>query len=220
MNRQEYLNSKSKRNSYYKQVQKLLQDWKLENNITERCDVHHRDDTEECIKYNNAHYELWGFNEDGTFEYGKYVLFITRAEHTRYHNKGKAVSEVTRIKMHLNHADFSGEKAPMYGKHHTNETKAKMSAAHAGKNNPMYGKNHSEETCEKISAACKGKKLSNEHRTKISATHKGISILYTAYKNNGGALKWREFRKALKNGEITFEMLPNTIYTNEVHNES
>lgn len=39
---------------------------------------------------------------------------------------------------------YSGENAPMYGKHHTEEAKKKMSDAKKGKytgeNNPMYGK--------------------------------------------------------------------------------
>lgn len=48
------------RNKYYKYVHKLLNDWKIENNITTRCDVRHRDDTIECINYNNEHYNLWG----------------------------------------------------------------------------------------------------------------------------------------------------------------
>lgn len=168
--------------------------WKKENNITERCAVHHRDDTEETRKYNSEHYERWGCNEDGTFEYGKYVIFMTQADHARYHHKGKAVSEATRIK---------------------------MSASKAGSNSPMYGKHHSEETCTKISANNAhywyGKNLSEEHRAKISAamsaTHTGTVALYAAYKNNGGILKWNEFRTALKNGEITFEVQPITVYT-------
>lgn len=59
MNRKEYLESNNKTYAYYVKVQQLLKDWKAENNINETCVVHHRDDTEECIKYNNEHYELW-----------------------------------------------------------------------------------------------------------------------------------------------------------------
>lgn len=170
----------------YKKAHKLLNDWKRQNDITERCAVHHRDDTEETRQYNAKHYELWGFNEDGTFEYGKYVVFMTQAEHARYHNKGKVVSEETRIK---------------------------MSTSKAGSNSPWYGKNLSEATRTKLSIAHLGKRHSEETLSKISAAHKGISALYNTYKNNGGILKWREFQKALKNGEITFEMQPITVYT-------
>lgn len=201
MNRQEYLNSKHIHNSYYNQVQKLLKEWKLENNIAGRCDVHHRDDTEECTKYNNEHYELWGFNEDGTFELGKYVLFMTAAEHARYHhigNKnhmyGKHISEETKVKMSAAH---KGENNHFYGKHHTDEARAKMSAAN-------LGRTHSEETKAKISAIWKGKKRSEENKTKLHKNMNAIKFLYNIYKNNGGIKKWNEFQKALKTGDITF----------------
>lgn len=43
---------------------------------------------------------------------------------------------------------FSGEKNPFYGKHHSDETKKKISKNRkgkcAGENHPFYGKKHSE----------------------------------------------------------------------------
>ena len=137
MNREEYLEHGQPKKP--KVVMDAFETWKLANNITERCDVHHRDDTEETRKYNTEHYERWGCNEDGTFEEGKYVIFMTSAEHTAYHRTGK--------------------------------------------------------------------KFSEEHRAKLSAVQKGISALYTMYKNNGGTLKWNDFHKALKNSEIILEDL-------------
>ena len=76
------------------------------------------------------------------------------------------------------------------GKHRSDETKAKMSAAHKGKKlseeaksklsaankgKPSWnkGKHLSEETKAKLSAAKKGKKRSEEWRAKIGAAHKG-----------------------------------------------
>ena len=54
-----------------------------------------------------------------------------------------------------------GEKSPWYGKRHSDESKALMSAAmknkYDGVNNPNYGKFHSEETKAKQRAAMKGK---------------------------------------------------------------
>lgn len=51
---------------------------------------------------------------------------------------------------------FPGEKNPMFGKQHSAETRAKISAAtkgkNVGKNNPMFGKTHSEEARKKIAA--------------------------------------------------------------------
>lgn len=40
--------------------------------------IHHLRDTEEQRKYNDLHYEYWGFNQDGTFEYGKYVILLLK----------------------------------------------------------------------------------------------------------------------------------------------
>lgn len=58
----------------------------------------------------------------------------------------------------------------MKGKHHTEETKRKMSIAHKGiKNKPP-----SEETKKKISLALKGHKVSKEARRKISLANSGV----------------------------------------------
>ena len=60
------------------------------------------------------------------------LIFITRAEHNKQHKKDK---------------------------HHTDETRRKISATlkgkHTGKDNPFYGKKHSEEHKRKISEAMK-----------------------------------------------------------------
>lgn len=71
----------------------------------ENCDIdakviHHLRDTEEQRKYNDEHYELFGFeiDENGNehFEYGKYVVFWTKEHHTEYHRRGVGLSEETR----------------------------------------------------------------------------------------------------------------------------
>jgi len=67
--------------------------------------------------------------------------------------KGKHPSEEARRKMSEAH---KGEKHPMFGRHHTKETKLKISKNHAdihGRKHPMYGKHHSEETKRKMSTA-------------------------------------------------------------------
>lgn len=43
------------------------------------------------------------------------------------------------------------------GRHHTEESKAKMSKAQSGQNNPRYGKHPSKETIAKMSAAQKAR---------------------------------------------------------------
>ena len=56
---------------------------------------------------------------------------------------------------------FSGEKNPFYGKHHSDETKKKISKNRKGKcvgeNHPFYGKKHSEEELKKMSENRRGK---------------------------------------------------------------
>lgn len=61
-----------------------------------------------------------------------------------------------------------GKDNPMYGKHHTPETRAKMSESRSGENHPLYGTHHTEETKAKISKAHKGKVITEEHRAKLS----------------------------------------------------
>lgn len=111
----------------------------------------------------------------------------------------KATNE-TKIKISKNHADFKGEKHPMYGKKHSQETCLKISEAKKGKkiiklqgkslsdnhklklseakknkmngkDNPFYGKTHSEETRKKISESLTGEKNKN-YNTKFSEDHK------------------------------------------------
>jgi len=98
---------------------------------------HHLRDTEEQRKYNDEHYELWGFeiDENGNehFEYGKYIIFVTHEEHRKIHDVSGKNNPMYDIHLY-------GELNGMYGKHHTNETRKKMSASRIGSKNPMYGK--------------------------------------------------------------------------------
>lgn len=69
-----------------------------------------------------------------------------------------------------------GEDHPMYGEHHTQETKEKLSKYFSGKNHPFYGKKRPKEVGEKISKALTGNKLSEEHIEKLRVSHKGQII--------------------------------------------
>ncbi len=56
---------------------------------------------------------------------------------------------------------FSGEGNPFYGKHHSDETKKKISDSlkgkYQGEKHPFYGKHHSKESLQKISNSRKSK---------------------------------------------------------------
>lgn len=72
---------------------------------------------------------------------------------------GKPLPEETKEKLR----QYSGERASMWGKHHSAETRQKISEATRGHRalrgaeNPMYGKHLSEETRRKMSAKLKGR---------------------------------------------------------------
>ena len=164
-----------------REIQRSLK-YNTDPNATVR---HHLMNTPEQIEYNTSHYEMWGHNLDGTFEYGKYMIFVTKEEHRVIHDVsgeknpmyGKHHTDETRERLKVLNAHEAsaetrkkrsdnaiGEKNPMYGKHHTDETKKKISEALSGENHPMCGKHFSEEHNTKISNALKGKKFSEEHK--------------------------------------------------------
>lgn len=76
-----------------------------------------------------------------------------------------------------------GKNNPMFGKHHTKDTKEKISKANMGKkclketklkiSKANFGKHHTEETIFKISKSHLSKKLSKEHKQKLSKAKSG-----------------------------------------------
>lgn len=83
------------------------------------------------------------------------LIFLTKSEHSILHTEGEN-----------NH---------WFGKHHSEETKAKMSESHKGKHRTF-----SEEHKRKISESLKGKTLSEERKKKMSES---MRILH--WYNNG-----------------------------------
>jgi len=66
-----------------------------------------------------------------------------------------------------------GVRNPFYGKHHSDESRQKISAANSGEQNSQYGKHHSDEERLKLSIALKGRKLTDETKLKMSNSRKG-----------------------------------------------
>jgi len=90
------------------------------------------------------------------------LIFLTIYEHGRLHMKGKHLSEETRKKLSAAHKNISAE------------TRNKMSEAK---------QNISAETRKKIAEAMKGKKLSEEHKKKIGEAKKGLCWFNNGIKN-------------------------------------
>lgn len=90
-------------------------------------------------------------------------------------NKGKHHSEETKRKIS---EALKGENSPSYGKHPTEETRKKLSEAGKGEKNSFYGKHHTAETRKKLSEAAMGNRHSygnrftEETRKKMSEAHK------------------------------------------------
>lgn len=68
---------------------------------------------------------------------------------------------------------MSGEKHPMYGKHHSIGSRKLISNAMMGNKNPFYGHHHTEETKRKLSKAKIGKHVSEYVKAAVSMAHKG-----------------------------------------------
>lgn len=65
-------------------VKKIQESFVYNKNPKARI-IHHLMETDEQREFNSAHYERFGLNLDGTFEYGKYVIFVTKDEHNDIH---------------------------------------------------------------------------------------------------------------------------------------
>lgn len=190
----------------------------------ENCDVdakviHHLRDTEEQRKYNDEHYELFGFeiDEDGNevFNYGKYVVFWTKEHHDEYHSGSEEThNRMSRSQILLWQDPVVREKriASLSGHETSQETRKKISVANSGR---KFTEEHREKLCiarrkRVISEDTKLKTsksitivMSNEeHRNRISETVKmqkrAKKSLYYEYRSFGGSLLWNDFQSFLK----------------------
>lgn len=109
---------------------------------------------------------------------------------------------------------LTGDKNPFYGKHHTEESKKKMSEAAMGRvfsdetrkkiseaikgeNHPMYGRCHSEESRNKMSEALKKKFANSEKNRPMLGKHHTEETRKKISKANKGKLISEEIRKKI-----------------------
>lgn len=142
------------------------------------------------------------------------------AVHTGSHHKPDAISKMSRTKKSKG---LRGKNSPLYGRHLTDECKAKISIARMGQTPSdetraklsaiRKGKPRSEDTKQKISNALKGRTLSPEHCAKMSSANIGKQQSLetrlkksnaSSGKNNPMYGKTREFSPAWRGG-ISFE---------------
>jgi group I intron endonuclease len=115
-----------------------------------------------------------------------YNLILNEHQHRRH-------NEISIQKMRDNHWDNSGEKNPFFGKHHTEETKQKISEAESGEKNHNFGKHHRETTKQKMRENHQDQSGENNpffgkhHTQEERAHHSKIMKGKNAGKNNGRA---------------------------------
>ena len=151
---------------------------------------HHLRDTEEQRKYNDEHYELWGFeiDENGNehFEYGKYMIFVTKEEHTEIHKCSEETKQKIGASQRLRLSKKDAKMGRLFKKGDTpwnkgitlpEETRKKISISRKGKcigkSHPFYGKHHSEESLEKMCKALKEYWSDEDHHKQQSERCKG-----------------------------------------------
>ena len=123
------------------------------------------------------------------------LIFMTKAEHSKLH---RSLEDNSFYEKRVNSRKANNEVW------HSEETKKKISEANKG-NTPWNKGAHYEFDCSHFASnGFKGKTHSKESKEKASNAHKewhkkNMSIIkenYKKYKENGGELKWNEWRKA------------------------
>ena len=133
------------------------------------CEPHDLNRLEiECIKTLHTHVSENGYNISwggSSVMEGRHHTDESRANISKNNGRwtlGKPLTQDHRLSLSKNHADMSGEKNPMFGKHPSNETRAKMSESRLGKPSNKKDFTVSQETRGKISKTLTGKKQSEE----------------------------------------------------------
>lgn len=117
-------------------------------------------------------------NEELNDKEVSYINFFNAVESSDFYNieiggQKYPLSEHTKKLIKENHADMSGNKHPMYGKHHTEESKKKISEVQKGRTAPNKGKLMSEEQKQKLKEAWKHRKVKIGHHRVIKCIETG-----------------------------------------------
>lgn len=177
MNRKEWKTSGKFKGKYewYNKTRKIQKSLQYNSDPNAKV-IHHLRDTEEQRLYNDTYYERWGFNEDGTFEYEKYVAFVTKEWHNNYHHH----SEETRKQLRESSKAFwntdkgrqilsESTKKCWANDEYRNKLITKMNSdeakARRAANKAVIGK--------KISESKKGYHHTDEAKQKMSKSHLG-----------------------------------------------
>ena len=134
------------------------------------------------------------YTQEELDEWEKYYIKLFNTLYPNGYNlteggNGGVPSEETRRKLsELKKGLLSGEKNPMFGKHHSEETKQKIGGVHKGKH-------ISEEQKKKLSIALKGRIMSDEHKKKIGEANKG------RHHSEESKKKMSQTKKGLQSGE-------------------
>jgi hypothetical protein len=109
----------------------------------------------------------------------------------------KKLSEEHKRNLSKSHARY------WLGKHHSSETKNKMSKARVGKK-PMLGKHHSVDTKKKLSEKGKGRKFSIETKKKLSKARKRTILRQKLNPGRGNLYSKKGKFRSIKNKEWLF----------------
>lgn len=121
---------------------------------TQTWDIHHRAEILPCGRYTKAQLEKHGLYWNVP---ASQLIFLKHSEHRRLHNLNMSDEIHTKRCIAL-----GGENNPMYGKHHSSETRAKLS-------NAAKIAQHKPEVLAKQRAAKKGKHWWNNRIVQLQA---------------------------------------------------
>lgn len=117
------------------------------------------------------------------------LIFLTKSEHQRIHAQNRSNSSLNKMKSSLSLR--TGELNNFYGKHHSDDTKQKISKANRGRK-------RTNEFKELQSSLKKGKPLSTVNRLNKAKAQAEIGVKWQQYKSSGGIMTYNEFRASIK----------------------